>query len=430
MNKLVMGLALGLTLVAGVSGTAEAKSKAVTVKVDKADASTAKKVDEAMKKGKAVTLKVRGSKKASRKLLVKLQGVVASTMRLNIHFDLDNGNKDREGFGNTFYTYKDLNYKQSGSYGCYTFSKSTCNAYKYDFKFVKRNVDKQMKSIDDAIAGYKIALDKAENAKTGVEAFKEYMQDEFEEISSRNWYTIDDVAYKFFEDLISTSISEALGDIAEGSMDKLAEEAKANGVSKGFVDKLVKEAKYYLKKHKISNEKREVKPLDEFIRDKYGVSAIKYRNGGSLEPDFSGALSLFIRALYLGDDGDNNSSMVYGNKAEYAGALRKMNKGDLLDGTDEFRFKSLVNKTAQGVCADYAMVNRALLDYMGCRSYYVVNDNVDVNHAVCAVAMDGQVVVINNYIFQTEEELNTGRFKDKSGWRKAFKEAMGNAYPF
>lgn len=451
LNKLFMGLALGLTLAAGTASTAEAKAKPVVVTVDKADASTARKVDAAFKKGKAVTLKVRGSKKASKALLIDLQKKTAETMRYSVHFDLDDGNRDCEGKGNKFHTYKDLDYKQSGSYGCYTFSKSTCNAYKYAFKFIKGNVDRRMKALDKRYSEYKISFEE-ENSGDSVDEFKEDMASLFQDIIDSNWYNIDGVAWKFFEDFVPLYVKENLGEVAEGSVDKLVEDALASGVDEEVIEELVSEAgRYDFKKTK-----PEPMGFDEFIIEEFGRDTLIFYKGGALEVDFASDKSLAVEGICLGFHEDKTSVMVYGGKVGLSDydTSRKMKKGDLSDGNDEFRFKSLVNKTAKGVCGDYACVNRALLDYLGCRSYCVSNFKAD--HGVCALAYNRTLVVFDTgdfgvcySSFDKDFDINALPLDDEADvdetiegfrfiwekytvddWSKCFKDTMGADYPF
>lgn len=452
-KKLVVGLVLGLTLVAGASGTAstaEAKAKPVVVTVDKADASTAKKVDTAFKKGKAVTLKVRGSKKASKKLLISLQKKTAKTMRYAVHFDLDNGNEWCQGKGNKFHTYKDLDYKQSGNYGCYTFSKSTCNAYKYAFKFIKGNVDERVNpvKIEKAYAKYKSLFEEEHSgdSEDGVEEFTRGMTSLFDDIIDSNWYNINEATYKFFEDFVSMYPKESLGEVAEGSVDKLVEDALANGAVEDVVEELVDGAEPY----DFRKSKPEPMTLKEWLDDEI----YNFYKGGSLKPDFSREFNLTLSAIYLGDNEDRDSAMVYGGKKgmpEYDSS-RKMKAYELKSGTDEFRFKSLVNKTAHGVCEDFACVNRALIDYLGWHSYRVANYRPTINHSLCALNYKGVLVTINNERFEAyyssfskpfdpeavpyDDEETIQNFEDdwnmakNAGWEQCFKDAMGSDYPF
>ncbi len=426
-KKLVVGLALGLTLAAGTASTAEAKAKPVVVTVDKADASTAKKVDTAFKKGKAVTLKIRGSKKASKKLLIKLQGVIADTMRYGVCIDLDDGNQDCEGKGNKFHTYKDLNYKQSGSYGCYTFSKSTCNAYKYAFKFIKGNVDRQMKSVKKAYADYKSSFE-GKHSNDNSE-FISYMVDFGNSAFAELNIPWDDASADFFTDFPSIYLSEKTGQAPSGSVDKLVDEALSNGANKDFVEAIVAEADSY----DLSLITAEPMTAEEFIKERYGNDTLKFYKGGALEVDFYDKWScLVVRGLYLGMEDDKDSSMVYGGKKSVVDydKSRQMKAYKLMKSTDEFRFKSLIDKAAQGVCVDYTCVNRALLDYVGCCSYYVGNAKAD--HAVCAINFNDKLAIFSNENF---EFLSATSFSGNSrwsgyGWDKCFKDAMGSDYPF
>lgn len=446
-KKLVVGLALGLTLAAGTASTAEAKAKPVVVTVDKADASTARKVDAAFKKGKAVTLKVRGSKKASKALLIDLQKKTAETLRYSVHFDLDDGNRDCEGKGNKFHTYKDLDYKQSGSYGCYTFSKSTCNAYKYAFKFIKGNVDKCINpaNIKKAYANYKSSFEEehSNNNSKFIPYIVEFGNSAFAELNIP-W---DDASVDFFTDFPSIYLSEKAGQAPSGSVDKLVAEALSNGANKDFVEALVAEADSY----DLSSGTAKPMTMDEWGKDS---ETYNFYKGGSLKPDFSREFNLTLTAIYLGDNEDRDSAMVYGGKKgmpEYDSS-RKMKAYELKSGTDEFRFKSLVNKTAHGVCEDFACVNRALIDYLGWHSYCVANYRPTINHSLCALNYKGVLVTINNERFEAyyssfskpfdseavpyDEEETIQNFEDdwnmakNAGWEQYFKDAMGSDYPF
>lgn len=450
-KKLVVGLALGLTLAAGTASTAEAKAKPVVVTVDKADASTARKVDAAFKKGKAVTLKVRGSKKASKALLIDLQKKTAETMRYSVHFDLDDGNRDCEGKGNKFHTYKDLDYKQSGSYGCYTFSKSTCNAYKYAFKFIKGNVDRQMKSVKKAYADYKSSFE-GKHSNDNSE-FISYMVDFGNSAFAELNIPWDDASADFFTDFPSIYLSEKTGQAPSGSVDKLVAEALSNGANNSFVEALVAEADSY----DLSLITAEPMSIDEFIKERYGDDTLKFYKGGALEVDFSWVDTLTVNAAYVG------SGMKYGGLwGEFElDSSRKMKAYEMYNGTDEFRLKSLVNDIGHGVCADFAYASRTVVDYLGQVSYYVVNHSV--SHAVCAVPYRGMMLVYDNavpcnvytkfnvsesgirdfisgldYLSDSQKECMYDEDYaygikytfDTSGWEKCFKDAMGADYPF
>lgn len=132
----------------GISGKTEAKTKVetITVKVDKADLATAKKVDSALKKGKQLTLKVKGNKKASKELLVKIQKAVSNYNQYGVMFDLGTGEtNDGNRFNEEKYTgtsYYWLDYKQSGDYGKYTVWKNRCNEYKWALKLFEKNFKK------------------------------------------------------------------------------------------------------------------------------------------------------------------------------------------------------------------------------------------------------------------------------------------------
>ena len=147
LKKVIIGVFLVMLISIGISGMTEAKTKVetITVKVDKADMATAKKVDSALKKGKQLTLKVKGSKKASKKLLVKLQKAVADYNKYGVMFDLSDTSLSSEGnrFNeDIFNSYDGLDYKQAGGYGKYTIWKYRCNAYKWALKMFEKNFEK------------------------------------------------------------------------------------------------------------------------------------------------------------------------------------------------------------------------------------------------------------------------------------------------
>lgn len=423
LNKLFMGLALGVTLTAGTASTAEAKAKPVVVTVDKADASTARKVDAAFKKGKAVTLKVRGSKKASKKLLIKLQKETAQTMRYGIHFSL--GGTD-VSLGNVFISYKNLGYKQSGSYGCYTFSKSTCNAYKYAFKFIKGNVDRAVKEstndIDKRYAEYKAEC-KEETAENSYSAYVEDMTSTYAEMDDGGWYDTNEETHKFFEAFLDLYYKEAVGEAAKSSVDSLVADASSERVDEEVIEEILDTASRYTFK--------ETKPMsfDEFFLKECGKEVVDFYNGGSLKMNFSSKTSLVAKAIYLGDSDDKNSFMVYGDNNGSGSSLdkpRKMEALVLSGSSDAFIFKSLVNKTAQGICEDYAWVNETILRYLGCESWMIRNTNVNVHHAVCMFVHDGVLMGIDNHIFVNKDfgKYLANTWGDRAGWDKEIKDAL------
>jgi len=309
-----------------------------------------------------------------------------------------------------------------------------------------------MKIVKEDYARYKTFFDESHSgdSEDGIEEFTRGMTSLFDDIIDSNWYNINEATYKFFEDFVSMYPKESLGEVAEGSVDKLIEDALANGVVEDVVEELVDGAEPY----DFRKSKPEPMTAKEYITSHYGNDAFKFYKGGALKPDFSREFNLTLSAIYLGDGQDRDSAMVYGGKKgqpEYDSS-RKMKAGTLMSGTDEFRFKSLVNKTAHGVCADYACVNRALVDYMGCRSYYAVNSRPTINHALCALNYKGALVTVNNWRFETyyssfskpfdseavpyDDEETIHNFEDdwniakNESWEQYFKDTMGDDYSF
>jgi hypothetical protein len=94
-------------------------SSGTTIKVTKADESTAKKLHEKLLKGKKITLKVKGSKSAAKKLIKNLQKKIQKVngQAVLFQYDLD---------------------KKSGSYYLATISADNAKLYKYSIKFIKK----------------------------------------------------------------------------------------------------------------------------------------------------------------------------------------------------------------------------------------------------------------------------------------------------
>jgi hypothetical protein len=107
-------------------------SNGTTIKVTKADESTAKKLHEQLLKGKKITLKVKGSKSAAKKLIKKLQKKIQQVNGQAVLFQYELG-------------------KKSGSYYLATISVDNAKLYKYSIKFVKKlytNVKKKILESD------------------------------------------------------------------------------------------------------------------------------------------------------------------------------------------------------------------------------------------------------------------------------------------
>jgi hypothetical protein len=94
-------------------------SSGTTIKVTKADESTAKKLHEKLLKGKKITLKVKGSKSAAKKLIKNLQKKIQKVNGQAVLFQYELG-------------------KKSGSYYLATISADNAKLYKYSIKFIKK----------------------------------------------------------------------------------------------------------------------------------------------------------------------------------------------------------------------------------------------------------------------------------------------------
>lgn len=452
MNKLVMGLALGLTFVAGVSGTAEAKSKAVTVTVNKADSATAKKVDTAMKKGKAVTLKVKGSKKSSKKLLIELQDAVAKVNVYGARFDLDNGSESCQGKGNVFQTYADLSYKQSGGYGCYTFDKSTCNAYKYFLKSVDKQYKKKVANKDwkKLYKDYLNSKSSNENEKLDRERPRK-IEAEFtalvDEYIEREGLDSSVYAEKRSEVLGILPYLIINGEVTKNSQDTLSFYASCDIGNGHFgydlVDYLMSQADSVLEKvnKELEGNLGETLTLEEYVA---------WCVGQNLADLYFGKVT-YLDSRYIGN------TRIYGAvnmKYDVKGAENDTCDWHLANGTDEYRMRQLYKGT-KGVCGDFAKVERACMDYCGIKSYYIAN--MKQNHAVCVASGDeftgidgeefkGTVIngkslvifncsrqegrcwdVVNKKGYSKYFQFN---FECNLSWDKLIKKAMGSDFPF
>lgn len=459
-RKLIVGFALGLTLVTGVSGTAEAKSKAVTVTVNKADSATAKKVDTAMKKGKAVTLKVKGSKKSSKKLLIELQDAVAKVNVYGARFDLDNGSESCQGKGNVFQTYADLSYKQEGGYGCYTFDKSTCNAYKYFLKSVDKQYKRKVANVDWK-KEYKEYLDSKssddnENMRhekpAKVEAELTIIADEYmkrEGLDASVYAEARSAAIESVAQLVSSNgdVGEDGEDYHDVIMNNISEYASCdigNGhFGSDLLDYLTVQFDSVLTKvnKELEGNLEKAESFEEYVRGSVG------NNLGDL---YFGKIT-YLDTRYIWN------TEIYGAinmKYDVKGLENNTCDWHLAKGTDEYRMKQLYKGT-KGVCGDFAKVERACMDYCGIKSCYIAN--MAANHAVCVVSGseftgvsgrefrgdkigDKSLVIFNcskqaGRCWDVVNKKGYSRyfqfnFECNLRWDKLIKKAMGSDFPF
>lgn len=436
-RKLIVGFALGLTLVAGVSGTAEAKSKAVTVTVNKADSATAKKVDTAMKKGKAVTLKVKGSKKSSKKLLIELQDAVAKVNVYGARFDLDNGSESCQGKGNVFQTYADLSYKQSGGYGCYTFDKSTCNAYKYFLKSVDKQYKKRVANKDWKKL-YKDYLDRKSSNENEDMRYERPAKVEAEFTALANEYIeregLDSNAYaeKRSEVLGILPYLIINGEVTKNSQDTLSFYASCDIGNGHFgydlVDYLMSQADSVLEK--VNKELEEsVVGKNEYYQNRSFEEYVAWCVGQNLADLYFGKIT-YLDPRYIGNTRVYGAiNMKYDRKGLENGTL----DWHLALGTEEYRMRQLYKGT-KGVCSDFARVERTCMDYCGIKSYCVANVKVD--HEICLVSgvefnlSDEKIITFENGDREVLSEKEYRKIWDNWGWDKLIKKVMGSDYPF
>ena len=98
---LLMLTMLVMVLSFGTSMEAEAKTKTTTITVKSANTSTAKKLDKQLKKGKKFTVKVKGSKTSSKKLLAKTNAKLQKVNKYSVKMNTKRGKTSK---GYTYYT--------------------------------------------------------------------------------------------------------------------------------------------------------------------------------------------------------------------------------------------------------------------------------------------------------------------------------------
>ena len=93
LTMLVMAFSFGTSI--------EAQAKTTTITVKSANTATAKKLDKQLKKGKKFTVKVKGSKKSSKKLLDKTNKKIQKVNKYSVKMNTQRG-KTKKGY--TYYT--------------------------------------------------------------------------------------------------------------------------------------------------------------------------------------------------------------------------------------------------------------------------------------------------------------------------------------
>lgn len=427
-KKLVMGLALGVSLL-GAGNVASAKASTITVKVDKADSATAKKVDKALKQGKAVTLKVKGNKKSSKTLLIKLQDAVARANIFGARFDLDNGDEEYAGKGNVFQTYGHLSYKKSGNYGCYTITKSSANAYKYYLLGVNKMYKDQTSRLSKK--AYNAYVEKMEDRAEG---------DVLDDIANK----LCDFAEGYLEEHHAGFMTEALesacvtiSKMVSGVGEVTADEREAmqgyfekHKSLSGFQGLLFAEAESYASE--VGGTSLDLPSHYEWAVNKVGKSAADY---------------YFGKASYIDPRATLGFTYIGYIEYDHAGATDIYHDHDLFYGNDEHRLRELYKGT-KGVCGEIAKCCRTCLDYIGARSYYVLNPSV--NHALCVLnaselgGAKDRIIDLNNAEYRygsSSKALGFGKEEFESSqlwgdeesaeeWIGLIKEAMGDDYPF
>lgn len=441
---------------------ADAKEDKYIVIVNDVDSVTAKKVDTVMRQGdKAVTLKIKGDKKASKKLLIRLQDEVAKVNVYGVRFDLDNRSKDvhvhvkengnvhykytdLQGNGNVFHKYTDLKYKQSGNYGSYTFSKDVCGAYKY----MLLRCDKNYKEIENIIKDYDYEAAQMEEARSiFYESQNEAVELLYETIMADN--VLSKYLSKYEIECICESYVSMICHLNDDSGiyydnyddfyydDFYEEKFEQDKIECGLSNKNMARLEACLESclqniniiyNKSFTEAEQIRlmPKEEYmypkIKQKYGASIADYFLGKKLYMNVR-EINYIENIIYLNMDyKDDNGKKWAWHLSNCSSDMQKMK--EVYEGT-------------KGVCADFAEVQNLSLDYFGIRSYIISNH--DDNHAVCTTSSvvlgDKEPVIYiwsNNTLFKmtesiykSQEELYTSKSYDK-----LYRKLMGNDYPF
>lgn len=394
---MVVSMFFGIGYPGNINGTASIATveAAGTIKVTKADGTTAGKIHKQLYKGRGITLRVKGNSSASKKLVKKLETKIQKENKQGVVFRYQRG-------------------RTKGNYTYYTVSSDDAKLYMYSVKFV----DKMFKS----------AKKKYQDEKINKTFYQDYLKNKNEE--SRMLHT----AYDFYTTyLVSTNVKYAGGASCTNSkIFRAAEEADAatgikyTGISKKttaggkvLADEYalpMENQKVYEKLVKSVSVKDnllwvQVMSYAEFSADKdikkiytdektWCSMYYKVYEGGSGYEGSSvykkGYSHLFMR---------NRDAILYGTKnfcnlspamKVYALADSEYFQGELTkkDGAYDMIYdyqvhdapsnqaqamKTLYQNKAKGVCQAFAQYEQLVFDQLNITNYF--NSNHNINHA-------------------------------------------------
>ena len=139
MKKKILLMLTMLVMVFSFGTSIEAQAKTTTITVKSANTATAKKLDKQLKKGKKFTVKVRGSKTSSKKLLNKTNAKLQKVNKYSVKMNTQRG-KTKKGY--TYYTVSADNaklYKYTIAFLTDAYTKNEFNATWTEERIVKAN---------------------------------------------------------------------------------------------------------------------------------------------------------------------------------------------------------------------------------------------------------------------------------------------------
>ncbi|MCI5856528.1 MAG: hypothetical protein MR016_04075 [Agathobacter sp.] len=375
------------------AATKTTAKSATTIKVKKADKAAAEKVHKQLYQGKALTLQVKGTKKASEKLVKKLQAKVQKINKQGVLFQYKTG-------------------AAKDGYTTYTISTDNAKLYMYSVKFVGKlwkNTKKMVK------------------AETVDAFYQDYLSNPNE--TERMLHTIYDSYTTFLVEHNSFSGSRSLNNQAIYETNNIwtVSSIKFSGISEKTTTGSAVLAERYsgwiidnyiyqkiIKSVTLNGDTAyvSVMPYDEFIADKEIKRAClneKYWKYYYLETYSSSAYKKGGIHLLL----DNAEAVLYGtdnfcdlsdamkiyaiSSSKYFGCNSSHDDvayGMLYDytfttyyppSTDSLAMKQLYKNKATGVCQTFAMYEQLLFDQLGITNYF--NSNDAINHAWSVVAV-------------------------------------------
>lgn len=310
-----------------------------TITVKKSDESTAKKIDNQLKKGRAVQLKVKGNKTSSKNLLLKIQNQVGEVNSCDVKFQCTAS-------------------RSSGKYYIYSVSSENAKLYKYSVQFLKKLYKNTRKEI-------------LENHKEMLTDEKTYPNEE-----ERTMHIIYDV---LVEDILESA--ERGNDVVSGyDLPTTLTRVRASYSSRTLVIKNESYSDGY--EYKIY-ELRTYAEFTEYIQNEYGIEEllsgyngpeIKQQDRIIIEKEKFSALSdaMKIYAISKSHYFDGNSPADYGMEYTYRKKDPTTTKGSK-------GMKHLYKGTARGVCHHFALYECLLWEQLGIPSYY--NSYSKWNHA-------------------------------------------------